>query len=73
MRNISPVLVNMPSELADKMTAIGKNNQVSRTRVIIEACLNFLPKEVIPTPVAEPRKSNWFHHTFVDSSGTGIL
>ena len=42
MRNVSPLLINMPTDMAEAFTDFGKRHHLSRTRVILEACNRFL-------------------------------
>jgi hypothetical protein len=42
MKNMSPLLLNMPTDMAEVMANLGKQQQVSRTQVILKACRDYL-------------------------------
>jgi len=61
MRNISPLLLNMPTDMAEMMTQIGKEHSVSRTKVILKACSDFLGSyQHNNPPQRQNEKRGWF-------------
>ena len=79
MRNISPLLINMPTDMAETFRQIGKNHDVSRTKVILEACRRFLSDQHANRPPVNINKRNWLQRddanlppAFFSSSGTGF-
>jgi hypothetical protein len=79
MRNISPLLINMPTDMADTFRQIGKNHDVSRTKVILEACRRFLNDQHAFRPPINTKQRTWLQRddadlppAFFSTSGTGF-
>lgn len=82
MKNVSPLLVNMPTDLADAMKQQAKSHRVSRTWLINEACYLLLNGK--PAPTTKSIQSAWSvpnqsvlddpdaPPSFFTNSGTGI-
>ncbi len=82
MKNVSPLLVNMPTDLADAMKAQAGKHRVSRTWLINEACRLLLTRHSVP--VTPSTQSAWSVKpqsvmddpdappSFFMNSGTGI-
>ena len=53
---MTKILINIPENLADGMTAIGNEYQVSRNRMVVEACKRFLEER--PKAIGSLRPSS---------------
>lgn len=57
MRPVKQLLINMPEEICDGMTEMSREYNISRTRMVIEACRRMLiekppvgPQSISPRP-----------------------
>ena len=79
---MTKILINIPEKLANGMTTIGNEYQVSRNRMIVEACKWFLderPKAIGSLRPSSMSDRQWTASEqvngpidFLSSSGTGI-
>jgi hypothetical protein len=78
---MTKILINIPESLANGMTAIGNEYQVSRNRMVVEACRRFLDERPKAIGSLRPSSSSDREWTASESttgpvdflsSGTGI-
>jgi len=75
MKNVSPLLINMPTEMAEIFRQLGSEQDVSRTKVILNACRDYIYETQNQAPhetSKQPTNKRTWTDAFYVSSGTGI-
>jgi hypothetical protein len=65
---MTKILINIPESLANGMTAIGNEYQVSRNRMVVEACRRFLDER--PKAIGSLRHSSSTDREWTASEST---
>ena len=72
-----PMHISFPQDLADELTKLSSQSGRPRTKLIFEACRQFLNNADYPvgTPISGKKQEavrDWAPMDFLSSSGTGI-